>query len=99
MQENTTQHLVSDLAILRKKLDIDKWLIFGGSWGTALGIAYGETYPNHILGFILRGVFLARKHENINLWYGMGNIFPEAWQKFNDYIPIEQQDDLITAYH
>ena len=98
MKENTTQHLVDDLE-LRKKLLIDKWLLFGGSWGSALAIAYAETYPNPTLGFILRGVFLGRKQENWHLWYGMRNTFPDAWQELNDFIPKEQQHDLSKAYH
>jgi proline iminopeptidase len=99
MNENTTQHLIADIESLRKELHIDKWLVFGGSWGSALAIAYGETYPSHVLGFILRGIFLARKHETQDLWFGMGRIFPDAWQVLNDYIPIEEQHDLINAYY
>lgn len=99
MKENTTQHLIADLEILRKQLLIDKWLIFGGSWGSALAIAYGETHPNHVLGFILRGICLARKHENLHLWYGIRDIYPDIWQEFNDFLPIEQQGDLIHSYY
>jgi len=99
INENTTQHLIVDIESLRKELHIDKWLVFGGSWGSALAIVYGETYPNHILGFILRGIFLGRKHEEQDLWFGMGKIFPDVWQDLNDYIPIEEQHDLINAYY
>lgn len=99
MQDNTTQHLVEDLEILRKELLIDKWLLFGGSWGSTLALAYGETYPKHVLGFILRGIFLGRKHENRHLWYGIRNIFPDAWQKLLDFLPVNQQHDLIGSYH
>ncbi len=99
IKDNTTQHLIADIESLRKELHIDKWLVFGGSWGSALAIAYGETYPSHVLGFILRGIFLARKHETQDLWFGMGRIFPDAWQALNDYIPIEEQHDLINAYY
>lgn len=99
MQENTTQNLIADIEVLRKELHIDQWLLFGGSWGSALAIAYGETYSNRVLGFILRGIFLARKHETHDLWFGMGKIFPDAWQELNDYLPIEEQHDLINAYY
>ena len=99
IKDNTTQHLIADIESLRKELHIDKWLGFGGSWGSALAIAYGETYPSHVLGFILRGIFLARKHETQDLWFEMGRIFPDAWQALNDYIPIEEQHDLINAYY
>lgn len=99
MRENTTHNLISDLEALRKKLRIDKWLIFGGSWGSTLAIAYGEAHPEHVLGFILRGIFLARKSENWHLWYGMHNTFPDVWQDFNDFLPKEQQHDLIQSYY
>lgn len=99
MQDNTTQHLVEDLEILRKELSVDKWLLFGGSWGSTLALAYGETYPKHVLGFILRGIFLGRKHENKHLWYGIRCIFPDAWQELNDFLCDDQQHDLIGSYH
>ena len=99
MNQNTTPYLIDDLDVLRKELHIDKWLVFGGSWGSALAIAYGEAYPNHVLGFILRGIFLARKHETQDLWFGMGKLFPDAWQELNDYIPMAERHDLINAYY
>lgn len=99
LKDNTTAHLVSDLEVLRTQLDIDKWVVFGGSWGSLLAIAYGETHPDHILGFILRGIVLGRDSENKNLWYGMRDTFPDVWEKFNNYIPKNQQGDLIKAYH
>lgn len=99
LSDNTTQDLINDLEVLRKSLAIDKWLIFGGSWGSALALAYGEAYPDRVLGFILRGVFLAQKSENLNLWYGMRDTFPDIWQEFNDFIPKEEQGDLLHAYH
>lgn len=99
LSDNTTQDLINDLEVLRKSLAIDKWLIFGGSWGSALALAYGEAYPDRALGFILRGVFLAQKSENLNLWYGMRDTFPDIWQEFNDFIPKEEQGDLLHAYH
>ena len=99
MQDNTTQHLVEDIECLRKELSIDKWLLFGGSWGSTLALAYGEAYPKHVLGFILRGIFLGRKHENNHLWYGMRNIFPDAWEELHDFLPSDQRHDLIGSYH
>ncbi|WP_173237862.1 prolyl aminopeptidase [Legionella antarctica] len=99
MKENTTPDLISDLEFLRRKLNIDKWLVFGGSWGSTLALSYGETYSDHILGFILRGVFLARASDNLHFWYGMRHTFPEAWQEFNDFLPADQQHDLIHSYH
>lgn len=99
MQDNTTQHLVEDLEILRKELSIDKWLLFGGSWGSTLALTYGEAYSKHVLGFILRGIFLGRKHENRHLWYGMRNIFPDAWEELHDFLPSDQRHDLLGSYH
>lgn len=99
MEENTTQDLIRDLEVLREAIGVDKWLLFGGSWGSALAIAYGEAYPKTILGFILRGIFLGREEELKHLWYGMRSTFPDAWQKLNDFIPVDQQHDLLTAYH
>lgn len=99
MKENTTQDLISDLEVLRNKLNIDKWLVFGGSWGSTLALSYGETYSNHILGFILRGVFLARGSDNLHVWYGIRHTFPEAWQELNDFLPADKQHDLIHSYY
>jgi len=99
LKDNTTQDLISDLEELRKHLKIDKWLIFGGSWGSTLGLAYGEEHPENVLGFILRGIFLGKNEENLNLWYGMRDTFPEVWQEFNDFIPEAEQGDLVSAYH
>ncbi len=99
MAENTTQHLIADIEQLRAALHIDQWLLFGGSWGSALALAYAQTYPQRVLGFILRGIFLARAHETQHLWFGMGKIFPEAWQELNAHIPMAERDDLIQAYY
>lgn len=99
LRNNTTQDLIDDIELLRKNLAIDQWVVFGGSWGSALAIAYGEAYPERPLGFILRGIFLGQKSENLNIWYGMRDTFPEVWQEFNDFIPKEEQGDLIKAYY
>lgn len=99
VRDNTTQDLVNDIEVLRTKLNIDQWLVFGGSWGSALALAYGETHPQRALGFVLRGIFLGTEGENNNLWYGMRDTFPEVWQEFNDFIPEDEQADLISAYH
>jgi proline iminopeptidase len=98
IKENTTQDLISDIELLRKKLGIEKWVLFGGSWGSALAIAYGEAHPDHVLGFILRGVFLGTKAEVSHLWYGIRSTFPDTWQALYDFIPSSERTDLITAY-
>ncbi len=99
LRDNTTQDLINDLEQLRNSLNIDKWLIFGGSWGSTLAIAYGETYPERVRGFILRGIFSGQKSDNANIWYGMRDTFPDAWQQYNDFIPKDEQGDLMGAYH
>lgn len=99
MRENTPQLLVEDMETIRKHLGINQWVLFGGSWGSALSILYGETHPDRALGFILRGIFLARKMDYEHLFYGMRNTFPEAWDEMLETIPPEERGDLIQALH
>ncbi len=95
---NTTRHLVGDVEHLREYLGIGKWLVFGGSWGSTLGIAYGEAHPERCLGFILRGIFLGRQSE-IDWFLGsLRQIFPEAWRRFVEMLPREERDDVLKAY-
>ncbi|MEK7772653.1 MAG: alpha/beta fold hydrolase, partial [Pseudomonadota bacterium] len=82
IRDNTTPHLINDLESLRRHLGIDQWLIFGGSWGSTLALAYGEAHPERCLGFILRGIFLCRKQEIDWFLYGLRHLFPEAWHEF-----------------
>jgi proline iminopeptidase len=98
IRDNTTQHLVADMEVLRKMLGVDKWLVAGGSWGTTLSLAYGQTHPDSCLGFVLRGVFLGTQDE-IN-WFmdGMKQFFPKAYEDFAHWIPEEERHDLLTAY-
>jgi len=98
--DNTTWDLVSDIEKLRMHLKIEKWVVFGGSWGSTLSLAYAETHPSHVLGLILRGIFLARKKE-IHWFYQFGahHIFTDEWEKFIDPIPENERGDLLTAYY
>jgi proline iminopeptidase len=96
---NTTPKLVEDLERLRRHLGIERWLVFGGSWGSTLGLAYGEHHPEHCLGLILRGIFLCRPSEIEWFLYGLRTIFPEAWRAFSGFIPEPERNDLLTAYH
>ncbi|WP_424195052.1 prolyl aminopeptidase [Ampullimonas aquatilis] len=96
--QNTTAHLVNDIERLRDHLGIHQWLVFGGSWGSTLALAYGQTHPARCLGFILRGIFLIRQSEIDWFLYGMGQFFPEAWQAFTDGIPDEERGDILAAY-
>ncbi len=98
-EANTTQDLIGDLEKLRVARGIGEWLVFGGSWGSTLAIAYGEAHPDRCTGFILRGVFLGT-HAEIN-WFmhGMGQFFPEAEQAFLAPIPLHEREDLLASYH
>ncbi len=97
---NTTQALISDMEAIREHLGIERWMLFGGSWGSTLSLAYAETHPERVLGLILRGVFLCRPHE-IRWFYqeGASRLFPDYWQDFLEPIPPEERADLVSAYY
>ncbi|MEG1832975.1 MAG: prolyl aminopeptidase [Burkholderiaceae bacterium] len=95
---NNTAQLVRDIETLRDYLGVKKWLVFGGSWGSTLGLAYGQTHPSRCLGFVLRGIFLGRAGEVEWFLYGMRRIFPDAWARFAQMIPPPERADLLTAY-
>ncbi len=98
VRDNTTPHLIADMEQLRQHLGIEQWLVFGGSWGSTLALAYGEVHPRRCLGFVLRGIFLCRQTEIDWFLYGLRNIFPEAWDKFAGIIPSSERHDLLGAY-
>ncbi|ABD01934.1 prolyl aminopeptidase [Synechococcus sp. JA-2-3B'a(2-13)] len=100
LRENTTWDLVADIEKLRQHLGIDRWFVFGGSWGSALALAYGQTHPQSCLGFVLRGIFLLRPFE-LRWFYqsGASYFFPDAWEHYLEPIPPEERDDLLAAYH
>ena len=89
LEENSTQHLISDIESLRKHLGIEKWMVFGGSWGSSLGLLYGQEHPDRCIGFVLRGIWFARESDWLHLFYGMGKIFPEAYAPLINHIPEE----------
>ena len=97
---NTTWDLISDIEALRLMFDIDKWLVFGGSWGSTLALAYSQTHPSSVSEMILRGIFLLRKKE-LKWFYqeGASNIFPEAWQNYIELIEPSNRHDLMQAYY
>lgn len=95
---NTTQDLIADIEALRRLLDIPQWLVTGGSWGSTLALAYGQAHPEACTGFLLRGVFMFGADEVAWFLHGMGKIFPEAEQRWLEYLPIEERDDPLTAY-
>lgn len=100
LQGNTTQALVSDMERIREHLGIERWVLFGGSWGSTLALVYAETHPERVLGLILRGIFLCRPRE-IRWFYqeGANRIFPDYWQDFLRPIPEKERDDLLHAYY
>ena len=100
LEKNTTWDLVEEIETLKKILGFNKWLVFGGSWGSTLSLAYSQTYPSSVSEMVLRGIFMLRKKE-LDWFYqeGASNIFPEAWEKFLEPIDENQRDDLMSAYH
>jgi proline iminopeptidase len=100
LRENTTWDLVADIERIREYLGIDRWAVFGGSWGSTLALAYSQRHADRCLALILRGIFMLRKAE-IDWFYqsGCSNIFPDAWEAYLAPIPVEERGDLLQAYH
>ena len=100
LASNTTPDLVRDIEVLRERLGIDRWLIFGGSWGSTLALAYAETHPERVLGLVVRGIFLCRDEE-IHWIYqdGASRIFPDYWEDFLAPIPEGERADVVEAYY
>ena len=100
LENNTTWDLVKDIEELKNKLNIEKWLVFGGSWGSTLSLAYAQTYPDSVSELVLRGIFMLRKKE-LDWFYqdGASRIFPEAWEGFLKPIDEEDRDNLMDAYY
>lgn len=99
VDQNTTQDLIADLEQLRVERNIHKWLVFGGSWGSTLALAYGVAHPESCLGFVLRGIFLGRKSEVDWFLYGIKRVFPDNWRRFVNALPESERDDLLTNFH
>ena len=96
---NTTWDLVADIERLRRSLGIARWLVFGGSWGSTLALAYAETHPEACTALVVRGIWLCRRSE-LEWWLrGTRTFFPENWRAFNDFIPAAERGDLLAAYH
>jgi len=99
LKDNTTPHLIGDLEALRTHLGIERWLVFGGSWGSTLALAYGEAHPKRCLGFVLRGIFLCRAEEIDWFLHGIRGFFPEHWRQFSEFLPAAERGDLLGNYH
>ena len=101
LDANTTPDLIADIERIREHLGIERWLVFGGSWGSTLALAYAEAHPDRVIGLVLRGIFLAREEEL--RWFnemdgGARCIFPERWARFRDFIPEAERGNMIEAY-
>ncbi len=101
LKDNTTWNLVEDMELLRKHLDVDRWQLLGGSWGSTLSLAYAEKYPKMVTELIVHGIFLLNKKELDWFYQGKGAnmIHPEAWEEFCRPIPVEERKDFIRAYY
>ena len=99
LEANTTWHLVADIERLRALMGVERWLVFGGSWGSTLALAYAETHPERVSELVLRGIFTLRRLE-LNWYYqrGASLVFPDKWERFLAPIPPEERGDLIAAY-
>jgi proline iminopeptidase len=101
LKHNTTGHLVEDIELIRQHLGIEKWLVFGGSWGTTLALTYAQRFADKVAGLILRGIFLARQ-QDIDWFYsenGAAKTYPEAWRYLVEHLPISQQAEPISAIY
>ncbi|MGA1599711.1 MAG: prolyl aminopeptidase [bacterium] len=100
LRENTTWDLVSDMEALREHLGVSRWMVFGGSWGSTLALAYAQTHPEQVSELILRGIFLLRKKE-VRWFYqeGASFIFPDSWERFLEPIPETERSNLMEAYY
>lgn len=98
LQANTTPDLVADIERLRRHLGIERWLLFGGSWGSTLALAYAQAHPDRVAGLVLRGIFLGRPSEVEWFLYGMRVVFPEAHANFVGFLPDHERADLLGAY-
>ena len=96
--DNTTDHLVADIERLRRHLGIERWLLFGGSWGSTLAIAYAQAHPDRVIGCVLRGVFLGRPSEVEWFMHGLARVFPDAHAAFAGHLPAEERHDLLAGY-
>lgn len=95
---NTTDHLVADIERVREALGIEAWIVFGGSWGSLLGLAYAQQHPERVLGLVLRGIFLGSADELQGYAQGLGSPAPEAWRRFAAAVPESERGNLLAAY-
>lgn len=100
LTDNTTRDLVADIETIREHLNIDRWVVFGGSWGSTLSLVYAQTHRQRVLGLIVRGVFFGTPEENRWLWQqGLSRFNPEAYERYVDLVPMTQRDQILKAYY
>jgi proline iminopeptidase len=97
--DNSTAHLVADIERLRRHLQVERWTVFGGSWGSTLALAYAEAHPERVRALVLRGIFLCRKSEIDWFLYGIRTIFPEPWRAFSGFLPAAERTDILGNYY
>ena len=97
--DNSPGHLLADIERLRQALDIERWLVFGGSWGSTLALYYAQSHPERCAGLVLRGIFLCRREEVDWFLYGARTVFPEAWRAFAGFLPEAERGDLLAGYY
>lgn len=100
LEDNTTDALVADMETIRDFLKIERWVLFGGSWGSTLSLVYAQTHPRQVMGLILRGIFLCRD-EDLHWFYqeGASRLFPDYWEEYYNHIPPQERHDMMGAYH
>lgn len=99
LEQNTTDHLLQDMELIREAFGIQRWVVFGGSWGATLGLLYAQAHPSRVLGLILRGVFLGRQRDVDWLYQdGASRLFPDYWEDYLREVPPEQRDQCLQAY-
>ncbi len=99
LKNNNTENLIRDIEFLRKHLHVNRWHLFGGSWGSTLAMLYAIRYPAQCISLILRGIFLCEQEEIDWFLYGMKTVFPEAWEQFAGFLPEDEQSDLLNGYY
>lgn len=100
LEGNNTENLVADMETVRQFLGVERWLLFGGSWGSTLSLVYAQAHPERVLGLVLRGIFLCRPHDIQWLYQeGASRVFPDYWHDFQRLIPEVERDDMVAAYY
>jgi len=100
LEDNTTADLIADMEAIRAALDIERWMLFGGSWGSTLSLLYAEQYPEQVSAMVLRGIYLGRKRDTDWLYkQGASLVYPDYWEDFSGHIPEDERDDLVKAYY